>query len=138
VSLTVSPVDASGPLFVTSMVYVTCPPAVTVAGVPVIVRARSAPEITEVVCVRVLSVSPTVVELATAVLVSVLPPAAVTVIVMVMNLSILAGTVPKLHTTFGAAYEHAASDAETKLAPAGIGTVSWTLDAEAAKSVLLT
>ncbi len=87
---------------------------------------------------RLLAVSPVVVELATAVLVSVLPPAAATVMVIVMNLSVFAGSVPKLHTTFGVAYEHAASDAERKLTPVGMGTVRLTLAAEAAKSVLLT
>ena len=71
-----------------------------------------------------LSVSPAVVELATAVLVSELPPAAVTVMVIVMSLLVFAGSVPKLHTTFGAAYEHALSDTEMKLTPAGMGTVS--------------
>jgi hypothetical protein len=49
-----------------------------------------------------LSASPGVVVVATAVLVNVLPPAAVTVNEMSTNLSVLDGTVPKLQTTFGA------------------------------------
>jgi len=37
--------------------------------------------------------------------------------VIVMSLLVFAGSVPKLHTTFGAAYEHALSDADMKLTP---------------------
>ena len=71
-------------------------------GEALIVNCRLAPAVMDVVCVMLLSASPGVVVVATAVLVNVFPPAAVTINEMSTNLSVLDGTVPKLQTTFGA------------------------------------
>src|SRR5882757_10913721 len=74
--------DASGPRLLAVSVYVTRPPATTVLGDPLAVRARSAPALTVVVWSTLLGASPAVVEVATAMLFKRLPPAAVTVITM--------------------------------------------------------
>ena len=74
-------------------------------GDPLAVRARSAPALTVVIWVTLLAVSPGLVEVATAVLLNVLPPAAVTVITMstvfVAPVGLLpaSGSVPNEHVT---------------------------------------
>jgi hypothetical protein len=86
--------DASGPRLLAFSVYVTRPPATTVLGDPLAVRARSAPALTVVIWVTLLGLSPGLVEVATAVLLNVLPPAAVTVITMSTVLVAPVGSVP--------------------------------------------
>jgi len=97
--------DESGPRLLAFSVYVTRPPATTVLGDPLAVSTRSAPALTVVIWVTLLAVSPRLVEVATAVLLNVLPPAAVTVItmstVLVAPLGSLpaSGSVPNEHVT---------------------------------------
>jgi hypothetical protein len=97
--------EASGPRLDATSVYVTRPPAITGLGDPLAVSARSAPALTVVIWVTLLGVSPAVVDVATAVLLKVLPPFAVTVItmstVLVAPLGSLpaSGIVPKEHVT---------------------------------------
>jgi hypothetical protein len=97
--------DESGPRLLAFSVYVTRPPATTVPGDPLAVSTRSAPALTVVIWVTLLAVSPRLVEVATAVLLNVLPPAAVTVItmstVLVAPLGSLpaSGSVPNEHVT---------------------------------------
>ena len=74
-------------------------------GDPLAVRARSAPALTVVIWVTLLAVSPGLVEVATAVLLNVLPPADVTIItistVLIAPLGSLpaSGSVPNEHVT---------------------------------------
>jgi hypothetical protein len=97
--------DASGPRLLAFNVYVTRPPATTVSGDPLAVRARSAPALTVVVWFALSACSPVVVEVATAVLFNKVPPAAVTVITMSTVLIApvgslpAAGSVPNEHVT---------------------------------------
>lgn len=72
----------------------TRPPATTVLGDPLAVSARSAPLLTVVIWVTLLAVSPGLVEVATAVLLNVLPPAAVTVITISTVLIAPLGSLP--------------------------------------------
>jgi hypothetical protein len=86
--------DESGPKLLAFSVYVTRPPATTVLGDPLTAKARSAPALTVVIWVTLLGVSNGVVVVATAVLLNVLPPAAVTVITMSTVLVAPVGSVP--------------------------------------------
>jgi hypothetical protein len=97
--------EASGPRFDAMSVYVTSPPAITGLGDPLAVRPRSAPALTVVIWLTLLGVSPAVVDVATAVLLNVLPPLAVTVITMstvlvaTLGSPPASGIVPKEHVT---------------------------------------
>jgi len=68
-------------------------------GEPLAVRPRSAPALTVVFCVTLLGPSPAVEEVAIAVLLSVLPPFAVTVITMSTIFVAAPASVPKAHVT---------------------------------------
>jgi hypothetical protein len=124
VSVIVRPDAVSGPALLAVIENVTSAPAATGFGEPDELSCRSAPALTEVACVMLLSVSPGVVELTTAVLLRTAPPAAVTLTTMSISRSVSAAMEPIAHVTLGALYEQLPSDAEMKVAPLGIGTVS--------------
>jgi len=124
VSLIVNAEAVSGPALLAVSEKVTSAPAATGFGEPEEVSCRSAPALTVVGCVRLLFVSPGVVELTNAVLLNRVPPGAVTLTTMSTSRSVSAAIEPIVQTTFGAAYEQLPSEADTNVSPLGIGTVS--------------
>lgn len=124
VSVIVNADAVSGPALLAVSEKVTSAPAATGFGEPEEVSCRSAPELTVVGCVRLLLVSPGVVELAKAVLLNKVPPGAVTFTTMSIRRSVSAVMEPMVHVTFGALYTQLPSDADTNVSPLGIGTVS--------------